>query len=262
MVVLRYKAHVVVAHLQNRQAIPYFKAVKIADPEDQCVSFRNIIKQMDQMTEGTTDQLQDSADNVERPERFLPWLVLLMAALAMLYFLDKGCGIAGQATTTLSEGRGDEVASTGQGNQPRTMSPAEVVSGAEVIGKMEHAVATGSLNPSTSYIIDDVVFLDDSAGFVEVGSKQLNGLAELMRKHEKLQIRIEAHTDNQGNDRDNLQLSVDRALAVKQYLLDRFIRPERIAVAGRGQYKPRAPNTTAAGREKNNRIEVFLSMKD
>lgn len=75
-------------------------------------------------------------------------------------------------------------------------------------------------------------------------------------------IRIEGHTDDvppEGTQfRDNWHLSVARALAV----LDRFardgIRPDRLAAAGYGEFRPIASNADEAGRARNRRVDILV----
>jgi outer membrane protein OmpA-like peptidoglycan-associated protein len=70
-------------------------------------------------------------------------------------------------------------------------------------------------------------------------------------------IQLEGHTDNQGSERKNQQLSERRVQSIKQYLTQRFqIAPERIRTVGYGSSKPMASNDTPDGRNQNRRVEV------
>jgi outer membrane protein OmpA-like peptidoglycan-associated protein len=71
-------------------------------------------------------------------------------------------------------------------------------------------------------------------------------------------IRVEAHTDNQGNPQANLTLSQQRADAVKDELRAAGIPSSRVQAVGLGAEQPIAPNSTPAGRERNRRVEVVL----
>ncbi|MDY7229454.1 OmpA family protein [Hyalangium rubrum] len=71
-------------------------------------------------------------------------------------------------------------------------------------------------------------------------------------------LRIEGHTDNQGNPELNLQLSKERAQAVATYLTQAGIDASRLEVVGHGDTKPIAPNLTPRGRELNRRVEFFI----
>jgi len=72
-------------------------------------------------------------------------------------------------------------------------------------------------------------------------------------------ISVLGNTDSHGGDEQNLQLSKDRAEAVKQYLLaNTNLNASRIEVIGYGESKPIASNETAAGRAANRRVEVVI----
>jgi outer membrane protein OmpA-like peptidoglycan-associated protein len=72
-------------------------------------------------------------------------------------------------------------------------------------------------------------------------------------------VSVLGFTDSYGGDALNLQLSKERAEAVKQYLLaNTNLNASQIEVVGYGESKPIAPNETAAGRAANRRVEVVI----
>ena len=73
-----------------------------------------------------------------------------------------------------------------------------------------------------------------------------------------MNVQITGHTDSQGSDAINNPLSKDRADAVRDYLVAQGVPATRISTAGRGEHQPIADNTTAEGRAKNRRVEIFL----
>ncbi|HEX7669067.1 MAG TPA: OmpA family protein [Polyangiaceae bacterium] len=72
-------------------------------------------------------------------------------------------------------------------------------------------------------------------------------------------IRIEGHTDNQGAADHNLELSGQRALTIKKWLIDHGIDEKRLIAVGFGQDKPIAPNTTEDGKAQNRRSEFHIA---
>ena len=73
-------------------------------------------------------------------------------------------------------------------------------------------------------------------------------------------VTIEGHTDSTGSAKTNQELSQQRAEAVKTYLVANNTLPkDRIRAAGYGPDRPLAPNTTAAGRAANRRIDVVIT---
>jgi len=71
-------------------------------------------------------------------------------------------------------------------------------------------------------------------------------------------LKLAGHTDNTGSAALNLSLSKDRAEAIRQYLVSKGANASRIEATGYGQNQPIASNKTAAGRQKNRRVEFTL----
>ena len=94
--------------------------------------------------------------------------------------------------------------------------------------------------------------LEKSYPVLEAVAAALRALPEI-----KL-LSIEGHTDSQGNDKFNQELSERRAASVRQFLIDRGIDPARLKAVGHGESRPVAPNATAAGRAQNRRVEFKI----
>ncbi|WJW76682.1 OmpA family protein [Thiohalobacter sp. IOR34] len=71
-------------------------------------------------------------------------------------------------------------------------------------------------------------------------------------------IEIAGHTDSSGSAEYNKQLSMRRANAVKNYLIDKGLDPRIMTTIGWGEEKPVASNATAEGRARNRRVEITL----
>lgn len=74
-----------------------------------------------------------------------------------------------------------------------------------------------------------------------------------------LSVIVEGHTDSDGAELANWDLSVRRATAVVKELVQNNVSPNRITASGRGMHQPILPNTTAANKAKNRRVEIVLS---
>jgi outer membrane protein OmpA-like peptidoglycan-associated protein len=88
--------------------------------------------------------------------------------------------------------------------------------------------------------------------------ESLDELAALMMKKPNWKLSIAGHTDNQGNPVVNLKLSEKRAKAVRLYLISKGVASDRFKVEWFGSKKPIADNKTAAGRQKNRRVEMLI----
>ncbi len=93
-------------------------------------------------------------------------------------------------------------------------------------------------------------------------------VSDVLIPNEGMEVLIKGHTDNTGfrgvtsqeeNDRRNQQLSLDRAGAVSNYLINKGVKAGQIAsVEGVGPFDPVASNETAEGKAQNRRVEVFI----
>ncbi|WP_116132490.1 OmpA family protein [Tropicimonas sp. IMCC34043] len=98
-----------------------------------------------------------------------------------------------------------------------------------------------------------IVVQGDSAAVVD-------DIAEILKQCRKVDMTIEiaGHTDSQGREEMNLDLSQQRADAVLKALIDRRVLSSRISARGYGEAEPIADNKTEEGREANRRIEFML----
>ena len=87
----------------------------------------------------------------------------------------------------------------------------------------------------------------------------LDRLASTLNQHPVTTVTIIGHTDSTGSDSVNDPLSINRAASTRDYLVQRGVSAQRIAVDGRGSRQPVADNTTAAGRAMNRRVEIFIA---
>lgn len=86
----------------------------------------------------------------------------------------------------------------------------------------------------------------------------LNDIAKVLKENPAVKIKIVGHTDSDGDDANNLDLSKRRAASVKASLVKDFgIDASRIQTDGKGETEVVAPNTTSEGKAKNRRVEFI-----
>lgn len=86
----------------------------------------------------------------------------------------------------------------------------------------------------------------------------ISDIAKVLKENPTVNIRIVGHTDNDGNDTANLDLSKRRAASVKNSLVSQFgIDGSRIQTDGKGENEPIASNTTSENKAKNRRVEFI-----
>ena len=130
---------------------------------------------------------------------------------------------------------------------------------------MEHAtmgsgvaVTHTSDNELKLTVPSDVSFAFDRADIKPSMRPILDQLASGLAAQPNTEMRIIGHTDSVGSDPYNDRLSMERAEATRQYLVERGVSPRQIQVAGRGEHEPVADNSTDAGRAQNRRVEIFV----
>ncbi len=106
---------------------------------------------------------------------------------------------------------------------------------------------------------NEVSFDFDSAEIRPAFRPTLERLAAVLVKYDRSRARIVGHTDSVGSEDYNLELSLRRAEAVRRALIAYGVPAERLSAEGRGEAEPRASNATAAGRQLNRRVEIFVS---
>ena len=89
----------------------------------------------------------------------------------------------------------------------------------------------------------------------------LNQIINVLKKFPNSRFRIEGHTDSTGNKQKNIELSQNRADAVKIYLIQGGIASDRLESKGYGPEKPIASNKNKKGRALNRRVEINLIKK-
>lgn len=109
----------------------------------------------------------------------------------------------------------------------------------EIKQQVHFAVAKAVILPDSDQLLDQVA-------------------AAILENAQLERLRIEGHTDSQGNDAQNLALSARRAEAVMQALVERGVDSGRLKAVGFGETKPIASNTSEKGRQKNRRVEFMI----
>lgn len=103
------------------------------------------------------------------------------------------------------------------------------------------------------------ILFDSSKATIKAESNgKLEEIVKVMDEYNNTNFKLEGHTDSTGNVAKNLQLSKDRAAAVKDYLISKGINANRLSSEGYGITKPIASNKTVAGRAENRRVEIIL----
>ena len=107
-------------------------------------------------------------------------------------------------------------------------------------------------------ILEKIYFATGSDEILTNSNTQLNHLANLMQTNNNLKVEVSGHTDNVGDDVQNMVLSQKRADAIKYYLMGKSIESARITCVGKGSTLPISENNVEEGRRQNRRVEIQI----
>ena len=136
----------------------------------------------------------------------------------------------------------------------------------------EIANDTNPLNPKDDYrkkefvevgvpIVLEGITFDKNKSIIKPESEPtLWNAYQTLKNYPDMIVEISGHTDNTGKRKNNIELSIRRANAVKEWLVKRGIESERIQTKGYGPDRPIAPNDSEENKRKNRRIE-FLRLQ-
>jgi len=113
-------------------------------------------------------------------------------------------------------------------------------------------------------LADNIFFDSNKSSIKEELHRVLNKVIYILNEHPEMQLAIDAHTDNMGDDASNLNLSNDRAASVLNYLINNGISKNRLRSKGYGETKPLVDcedNCTEQDLQKNRRVELVIINK-
>ena len=105
-----------------------------------------------------------------------------------------------------------------------------------------------------TFVLNNIFFDTDKSTLLQQSYHELQFLISVLESHPKMKIEISGHTDSQGSDLHNQQLSENRAKEVVAYLVENGIDEKRLKFKGYGKNQPIATNATEEGRKKNRRV--------
>lgn len=112
------------------------------------------------------------------------------------------------------------------------------------------------IDPPKDFVLESVYFDTGKSSLKPNSFKALNDLVEILKIKNTMVIEIQGHTDNVGNEDENLKLSQARANEVRTYLISKGIDQSRVSAKGYGPNLPIADNANDAGKAKNRRTSL------
>lgn len=134
----------------------------------------------------------------------------------------------------------------------------ESIKGAEV----ETVTDANNLQAIKVTFADGILFQTGKSLLSESSKSSLAEFANSLKNSPETDVTIYGHTDNTGSSAVNEKLSKERAESVANYLVSNGISRTRMATEGKSYLDPVADNSTAEGRTKNRRVEIYITANE
>ncbi len=126
---------------------------------------------------------------------------------------------------------------------------------------IEQTIELEPIRIGSSLILENIYFEVGKWDLLPPSYAELERMEAFMKLNPRVEIQVSGHTDNTGNKAQKVALSLKRANAVREYLIQQGIDEKRMRVKGYGMYRPIADNRTAEGRRRNRRVEFEVIAK-
>ena len=117
----------------------------------------------------------------------------------------------------------------------------------------------GELEVGKAFTIHNILFATDSYSLSSDAKFVLNQFIDFLKENPGVTAELQGHTDDQGNDNENLVLSQNRAKATMNYIVSKGISKSRLTAVGFGETQPKVENNSEANRAKNRRTDFKLT---
>jgi outer membrane protein OmpA-like peptidoglycan-associated protein len=114
---------------------------------------------------------------------------------------------------------------------------------------------------SGTFVLENIFFEKSESDLKQSSIVELNKVLKLMSINPEIKIEISGHTDSDGDNNLNLQLSINRAKAVVNWLIENNISSDRLFFKGYGETRPIEDNNTLLNKAKNRRTELTIIEK-
>ena len=114
------------------------------------------------------------------------------------------------------------------------------------------------LKVGEAYTINDILYASNSATLNSKSQFILKGFARFLKENPTISVGIQGHTDDVGDDTENLRLSEERAQGVKKYLMTLGVEGNRLSAKGYGETNPKVANDSPENRAKNRRTDFMI----
>jgi outer membrane protein OmpA-like peptidoglycan-associated protein len=171
----------------------------------------------------------------------------------------RRAAMVGAAAANAERDRQAVAAAAAEAERARSAAENAAKARLELLGRLDAALPTRVTERGLVSEIGGVQFATGTSDLSGPAREALARFSGIVASYPGLKFNIEGHTDNVGSATANNELSLRRAIAVRDYLIGQGVAASTIDVAGLGSSRPEADNSTAEGRSRNRRVEIVVS---
>jgi OmpA-OmpF porin, OOP family len=188
-----------------------------------------------------------AVEEAEKGKNWWPLLLLLAGALGLLWYLfGRGKPNVGNAAVTLEQVKlcsGNTLALT---------------SGSFNYNLARYLAEGNNADLPRTFVFDNLNFDSATTNLTPASHQTVDDLVTILKACPSAQVQLAGYTDNTGDAANNLALSTNRAVAIKDLLVAGGVSADRMTTIGYGQDRPLASNDTEDGKARNRRTELTV----
>jgi outer membrane protein OmpA-like peptidoglycan-associated protein len=181
------------------------------------------------------------------------------AARAATSTANEAAGVARRAASSAAASAAEAARRRSAADAGAASAAAAAAARDDLRNRLNAALPTRETSRGLVSEIGGVQFATAAATVNASARENLAKFSGIVASYPGLQISIEGHTDITGSVATNNELSLRRAMTVRDYLIERGVPASSIDVEGFGSSAPIGDNSTVAGRASNRRVEIVLS---
>lgn len=220
----------------------------ILSSENSLLEIRNVL--LEYYKPRRTENTLTASDSVAEA----PWLGELVEMLPGLQALETAHVAVAQGKLTLSGESGNAKMPVVHNQKQET--PIKINNTIVMLDVEPESTGIKLRNELDKIALDQILFESGAAELSQKSFQVLEKLARTLKQYPDVPVIVTGHTDSSGHEQANQSLSQHRANAVREDLVFKGVKKNRVSAVGYGESRPLAPNTTAEGRALNRRIEI------
>jgi outer membrane protein OmpA-like peptidoglycan-associated protein len=164
-----------------------------------------------------------------------------------------------KATAATREAATQAAAAAAAATAAEEQARARIAARQDLLARLNAVLPTRETDRGLVSEIGGVQFATGTADLSSAARESLARFSGIVASYPDLRFNVEGHTDSTGSVETNNELSLRRAITVRDYLISQGVAASTIDVAGLGPSRPIADNETAEGRARNRRVEIVIT---